>query len=138
MKRRDVVRLIGLTGVGGLAPALTACGGGDDGDLNIRLLSLLADSGDITLRVDGSDRTTASFETVSGYFGEDSGTYTTEYVARSTGAVLFSESYTYNKDVYYSKIGVGIDGSTGFTTLADNEERPSDNEVKVRLSNLVA
>jgi Domain of unknown function (DUF4397) len=138
MKRRDVVSLIGLTTVGGLVPALTACGGGDDGDLNIRLLNLLADSADVTLRVDGSDRTTASFETATGYFGEDSGIYTTEYVARSTGAVLFSESYTYNKDVYYSKIGVGIDGSTGFTTLADNEERPSDNEVKVRLSNLVA
>jgi hypothetical protein len=138
MNRRDVVRLIGLSGVAGLASKLTACGGGEDGDLNIRLLNLLADAGDITLRVDGSDRTTASFETVSGYFGEDSGTYTTEYVARSTGAVLFSESYAYNEDVYYSKIGVGIDSSTGFTTLADNEERPSDNYVKVRVSNLVA
>jgi hypothetical protein len=136
--RRGLIQTLGLAGTGALAPLLAACGGGEDGDLNVRLINLLADSGDITLRIDGSDRTTASFETATGYFGESSGTYTTEYVARNSGAVLYSESYTYNEDVYYSKVGVGIDGSTGFTTLADNEDRPDDGNVKVRMYNLVA
>jgi hypothetical protein len=137
-KRRGLVQLMGLASAGGLTPLLAGCGGGDDGDVNVRLLNLLADTGDVTLRIDGSDRTAASFETATGYVGESSGSYTTEFVARNSGAVLYSQSFTYFKDIYYSKVGVGIDSSTGFSTLSDNEDRPDDGNVKVRLYNLVA
>jgi hypothetical protein len=130
--------MLGLASAGGLSPVLIGCGGGDDGDLSVRLLNLLADTGAVTLRIDGTDRTSTGFEAATGYVGVDAGTFTTEYVANSSGAVLYSANTNYSKDVYYSHTCVGIDGSTGYTTFIDNEDQPSDNVVKVRLSNLVA
>jgi hypothetical protein len=134
VKRRDVLKLAGASTV---VAALPGCGGGDEGELNIRLLNLLAGAGDITLRLDGNNKTSASFETASGYFGADEDTYTTEFVSNASGAVLYSVSNSYSKDVYYTLTSVGVDGTSGYAAFVDNEERPSDNVVKVRLSNLV-
>jgi hypothetical protein len=134
VKRRDMLKLAGAST---LVTVLPGCGEDDEGELSIRLLNLLAGSGDVTLRLDGEDRTTASFETVNSYFGADEDTYTTEFVSNNTGAVLYSASNFFSKDVYYTLTTVGVDGSSSYAAFVDNEERPSDNIVKVRLSNLV-
>jgi hypothetical protein len=134
MKRREMLKLAGAST---LVAALPGCGGEDEGELNIRLLNLLAGGGDVTLRLDGENKTSAGFETASGYFGADEDTYTTEFISNASGAALYSASNSFSKDVYYTLTCVGVDGSSSYAAFVDNEERPSDNVVKVRMSNLV-
>ncbi|WP_159105833.1 DUF4397 domain-containing protein [Ideonella sp. B508-1] len=133
MKKRTLLGLMAglpLTGV------LSACGGNNSGNAQVRLLNASPGYGSLDLYVNDSLKCSGvAYGSVSGYAGNDAGSFSMALTATGSSTELITTSRTLSKDTHYTVVAYGWAGALKSALITEEEDAADSGKMSFRVVN---